>query len=311
MNNPTCSQKSATGHPAESSAPGEMRVPAATEPKEAGDEPLQVSAFVQVSACIVSLIATFACLRNEIGWQLGIGFLCVFGVHELGHIAVAAYYGIPVTWPIFIPNVGGFVIALRDFKDAKEEAYVALGGPVAGLTANAILHAIGVWRGSIPILSLAIFCYGLHLVNMIPAGMLDGGRVAAFIGRRLWLPGLLGLVCVAYKYSSDSWQEILVALLVLWPAADRGRIVLLEWIRKEPAQVAVHKRVGFFPVAGIALGVLVFGTCGLLLAQKQRHDVGLMRWLDAFVDDPRNWMNPPAAAGGDAKGVQKPVPVTP
>jgi Zn-dependent protease len=287
---------------------------ASHEPKASqkpGDEPLQVSTLVQISACIVSLLATFACLRNDIGWQLGIGFLFVFGIHELGHIAVAAYHGIPITWPIFIPNVGGFVITLREFKDAKEEAHVALGGPVAGLTANAILHVIGVWRGSIPILSLAIFCYALHLVNMIPAGMLDGGRVAAFIGRRLWVPGLLGLAWVAYKYSSDSWQEILVALLALWPAVDRARIVLFEWIRKDPAQVLEHRGAGFFPVAGIALGVLVFGTCGLLLAQKQRHDIGLMRWLDAFADDPRNWMNPPATAGGEAKGLQKPVPASP
>jgi hypothetical protein len=92
---------------------------------------------------------------------------------------------------------------------------------------------------------------------------------------------------------------------------DRARIVLFEWIRKDPAQVLEHRGAGFFPVAGIALGVLVFGTIGLLLAQKQRHDIGLMRWLDAFVDDPRNWMNPPATAGGEAKGLQKPVPASP
>jgi Zn-dependent protease len=273
-----------------------------------GDEPLLLSTFVQASACIVSLLATFASLRDDIGWEFGIGFLFVFGVHELGHIAVAAYYGIPVTWPIFIPNVGGFVITLRDFKDAKQEAYVALGGPVAGLVANAVLHAVGVWRGSIPTLKLAIFCYALHLANMIPAGNLDGGRVAAFIGRGLWVPGLLGLVCVAYKYSSDTWQEMLVALLVLWPAAARARIVLREWMRKRPAPVFEHRRDGFFPVAGIALGVLLFGAGGLLLAQKQRHDIGVKRWLDAFVDNPRNWIMPPASAAGDAAILEKPLP---
>jgi Zn-dependent protease len=279
------------------------------EPKaaqESKDEPLQVNAFVQVSVCLVSLLATFEALRNDMGWQLGVGFLFVFGIHELGHMAVAAYHGVPVTWPIFIPYVGGFVITLGDFKDAKEEAYVALGGPVAGLIANAILHAIGFWLRSIPVLSLAIFCYALQMVNMIPAGMLDGGRVAAFIGRRLWLPGLLGLVWVAYKYSSDSLLELLVALLVLWPAVKRARIVLLEWIRKEPAPVIVHRQPGFYRVAGITLGVLLFGVGGLLLAQKQSHEIGTMRWLDAFVDDPRNWINPPADTGGEASGLEEP-----
>jgi Zn-dependent protease len=279
------------------------------EPKdsqESGEKPLKVSKLVQITACIVSLAATFATLRNDIGWRLGIGFLFVFGVHELGHIAVAAYYGIPVTLPIFIPNVGGFVITLRKFKNPKEEAHVALGGPVAGLIANAVLHAIGVWRGSIPILSLAIFCYALHLVNMIPAGMLDGGRVAALIGRRLWLPGLLGLVCVAYNYSSDSWQEIFVALLVLLPAVDRARIVLLEWVRKEPTPIFEHSRASFFPTASIFVGVILLGVGGLLLARTQQADLEI-KWLDDFVKYPPTWMNPPLEDSG-VRGAQEHEP---
>ena len=272
------------------------KTPEPKDSQESGEKPLEVSKLVQITACIVSLAATFATLRDDIGWKLGIGFLFVFGVHELGHIAVAAYYGVPVTWPIFIPNVGGFVITLREFKDAKEEAHVALGGPVAGLIANAVLHAIGVWQGSLPTLSLAIFCYALHLANLIPAGKLDGGRVAAFIGRRLWVPGLLGLACVAYKYSSDTWQEMLIALLVLWPAADCARIVLLEWIRKEPTPVFEHRRTGFFAAASIFVGVILFGVGGLLLARTQQADLE-RKWMDDFVNYPPNWMNPPVDDG--------------
>jgi Zn-dependent protease len=246
---------------------------------------------------VVSLFVTFAVLREEIGWGLAVGFLWVVGAHELGHMAVASHLGIPVTWPVFIPKIGGFVVTLRGFKDAREEACVALGGPVAGVFATAVLHVLGVWWDSTPVLELTIFCYALHLVNMIPAGMLDGGRVAALIGRPLWVPGLIGLLCVAYKYSSDSWLEIMVALLVLWPAVNRARIVLVEWIRREPTRILEQGRAGFFPVASIFVGVLLFGGGGLLLARMQHAEMEI-KWMEAFVNNPPSWMNQPAADGG-------------
>ncbi len=105
------------------------------------------------------------------------------------------------------------------------------------------------------------------------------------------------MACVAYKYSSDTWQEILIALLVLWPAADCARIVLLEWIRKEPIPVFEHRRAGFFPAASIFVGVILFGVGGLLLARTQQADLE-RKWMDDFVNYPPNWMNPPADDGG-------------
>jgi hypothetical protein len=74
--------------------------------QESEDQSLQVNAFFQVSVCIVPLLVTFATLCDDMGWRLGVGFLFVFVAHELGHMGVATYHGVPVIWPIFIPYVG-------------------------------------------------------------------------------------------------------------------------------------------------------------------------------------------------------------
>lgn len=265
-------------------------------------QPWRPKSLIQVTACVVSLIVTLTVLREQIGWGLAVGFLWVFGVHELGHMAVAAHLGVPVTWPVFIPNFGALVVTLREFKDAREEAWVALGGPVAGVFATSVLHALGVLWDSVPVIELAMFCYALHLVNLIPAGMLDGGRVAALIGRPLWVPGLIALICVAYKYSSDSWLEIMVALPALWPAVNRAKAVWLNWRRENPEDPPCHSRGDFLAVAGVFVGVIFFSAAGLLVARTQHADLET-KWVDNFLNNPPSWMHPPAGEA-DLEAVQ-------
>lgn len=234
---------------------------------------------------VLSACATFLVLRRQLEWESAAGFLGVFSAHELGHLAVARYRGVPSTWPVFIPNVGAFVLTLRPFKDPSEEAYIALGGPVAGLAATAILHALGLWMDSLPLLELTVFCYAIHLVNMIPAGMLDGGRIANLVYKPLWVPGLLGLLWVAYKFSSDGWFEILVALLALWPAVQKALTVLNQWRMKTAPDTfsacQSHRR----RVAGVSIGVVVFALVGFSSARYQRDEVSWSQWLESHKEE--------------------------
>jgi Zn-dependent protease len=240
--------------------------------------------FVLGCVSVLSACATFLVLRAHLDWESAVGFFWVFSAHELGHLAVARYHGVPSTWPIFIPNVGAFVLTLRPFKDPSEEAYIALGGPVAGLAATAILHVLGLWMDSLPLLELTVFCYAVHLVNMIPAGVLDGGRIANLVCKPLWVPGLFGLLWVACKFSSDGWFEILVALLALWPAAQKALSVLDQWRLKtapdtcSPCQS--HRR----RVAGISIGVVAFALVGFWNARYQRDEVDWSHWQEAHKD---------------------------
>lgn len=159
---------------------------------------------------IVLSIATYAQLY---GWPFAAGFVGLIFIHELGHLVAAWRRGLPVSLPMFIPFVGAF-IALKDQpKDAETEAFVAIGGPLAGsLAAFACYY---VWRnGGDPIwLALAKSGLILNLFNLIPLSPLDGGRITAVLSPRLWFLGLPILLGV-WAWS-PSPMLILIAVLAL------------------------------------------------------------------------------------------------
>jgi hypothetical protein len=96
---------------------------------------------------------------------------------------------------------------------------------------------------------------------------------------------LFGLLWAAYKFSSDGWFEILVALLALWPAAQKAMTVLNQWRLKtapdtfSPCQG--HRR----RVAGIYIGVVAFALVGFCNARYQRDEVDWSHWLEAHKDE--------------------------
>jgi Zn-dependent protease len=257
---------------------------------------------------VLSAYATFLVLRRQLEWETAAGLLGVVIAHELGHLAVARCQGVPSTWPVFIPNVGAFVLTLRPFKDPSEEAYVALGGPVAGLAATAILHAIGVWTDSPPLLGITVFCYAIHLINMIPAGILDGGKIAELVCKPLCVPGFLGLLWVVYEFSSGNWWEILVALLALWPAAQKTLTVLNQWRQKNTSAPFTPCRSDLHCVAGLSIGVVLFALVGLCTARYQRGEVIFSHWLGALRSGPETSDLLPAYIQVDSATGENPTP---
>lgn len=109
------------------------------------------------------------------GWAFGIGLVLLILVHELGHYLEAKRQGLKVSLPVFIPFLGAYV-ALRDVPfDPWRNAKVSLAGPlVGGLGSLAVLVAAS---GSRLLLALAYTGFFLNLFNLVPVGILDGGRL--------------------------------------------------------------------------------------------------------------------------------------
>jgi Zn-dependent protease len=111
------------------------------------------------------------------GWPFAVGFTALILVHELGHYIEAKRQGFNPSLPVFIPFLGAYV-ALKDAPfDPWRNARVTLAGPVlGGLGALAVLAA-GVAIDSRLLQALAYTGFFLNLINLIPVGILDGGRL--------------------------------------------------------------------------------------------------------------------------------------
>ncbi|CAB3642999.1 MAG: site-2 protease family protein [Achromobacter pulmonis] len=145
------------------------------------------------------------------GWRYAAGFVLLLLVHELGHYVAARQRGLDVGAPVFIPFVGAW-IQLKDMPhDADTEAYVGLGGPLAGTVASLACYFAARSSGSDLLLALSYAGFFINLFNLIPLSPFDGGRITAVLSPRIWLVGVP--VLVALFFWRPSPILILVAVL--------------------------------------------------------------------------------------------------
>lgn len=139
---------------------------------------------------VVSLAASMGAYHLLGSWTFAAGLLGVVLIHELGHAWVMRAHGLRAGAPIFIPFVGA-LIAMRDQpRDARVEAEIGYGGPLAGAAASTVAFVVFYLTQSPEWLMVSLLGYLLNLFQMIPVLPLDGGRIVAAISPRLWLVGV-------------------------------------------------------------------------------------------------------------------------
>src|SRR5699024_4522871 len=125
------------------------------------------------------------------GWQLAVVLVYLLLVHESGHLVAARQKGIKTSPAYFIPFVGAVISMKERPKDAATEAYLAYGGPLAGLISFLPAVLLYSWTGA-PVWLLVIFLGAfLNLLNMLPVSPLDGGRIVTVLSTKIWFLGLL------------------------------------------------------------------------------------------------------------------------
>ena len=163
-----------------------------------------------------TMLLSVAAYALVFGWRYAAGFVLLLLLHEMGHYIAARQRGLDVGAPVFIPFVGAW-IQLKDMPhDADTEAYVGLGGPLAGTVASLACYFAARSTGSDLLLALSYAGFFINLFNLIPLSPFDGGRITAVLSPRIWLVGVPVLVALFF------WRPSPCLLYTSPSPRDRG-----------------------------------------------------------------------------------------
>ena len=194
---------------------------------------------------VLSMLAFFGVYWGLYGWVWALGFVLCIYVHEMGHVALLARYGIRATAPMFIPGFGAFITMQQRLSNVRQEARVGLAGPVWGLGAGLAALALAQLLDSPAVAAVAATAGFINLFNLIPVWQLDGAHAFTSFTR----PQRLGIA---------------VALLAIWRATGFGMaglvgaVALVMSFIGKPAREADHG--AFATFIGVAAALAWLGT---------------------------------------------------
>jgi Zn-dependent protease len=137
---------------------------------------------------IFSMLLSVGVYWTAWGLPFAFGFVISIYIHEIGHVAALARYGIPATAPMFIPGFGALIRLRQSPMSPREDARVGLAGPLWGLGAAIVAWLIALAGGGGLFLAIARTGAWLNLFNLLPVWQLDGNRAfASLVSSHRWL----------------------------------------------------------------------------------------------------------------------------
>jgi Zn-dependent protease len=157
-----------------------------------------------------SMLVTIAAYATKFRIGLVVGFVVITLIHEIGHAIVIRAKGLRAGFMVFIPFIGGAVTLKDQPRSAYDDAQIGLAGPIAGTAASLVSLQIFKWTANPLYMLIAFTGFILNLLNLLPLGPLDGGRISAAITKWMWLIGGGALVYKAVKQPNPLMILILV-----------------------------------------------------------------------------------------------------
>jgi Zn-dependent protease len=180
------------------------------------------------------------------GWKWALGFVVCIYIHEMGHVASLAKYGVKASAPMFIPGVGALVRLHQAPANVHEDARVGLAGPVWGTAAGLAAWAIYLWSGAPIWAAIAHTAGWLNLFNLLPVWQLDGGR--------------------GFRALTHTQRWMVVAMIVAtWLVFREGMLLIVGigavWSAFQPAPAEEDRGAfGLYCALVIVLAGLISGT---------------------------------------------------
>jgi Zn-dependent protease len=151
--------------------------------------PFEGFGLTQFAVAGASMALSIAAYATKAPLPLVIGFALIILVHEIGHAVVIRAKGLRAGVMVFIPFIGGAVTLKDQPRSAYDDAQIGLAGPIAGTFASLFVLQIFKWTDVPLYLAIAAAGFAVNLLNLLPIGMLDGGRISAAVTKWMWVLG--------------------------------------------------------------------------------------------------------------------------
>ncbi|HEV7428102.1 MAG TPA: site-2 protease family protein [Thermoanaerobaculia bacterium] len=174
--------------------------------------PFEGFGLMQFSVAGVSMGLSIWAMALKAPLPLVVGFVGIILIHEIGHAVAIRAKGLHAGVMVFIPFIGGAVTLKDQPRSAYDDAQIGLAGPIAGTFASLVFLQIYKWTDQPLYLAIAAAGFAVNLLNLLPIGMLDGGRISAAVTKWMWVFG--GGVLVYKVVKQPNPLMLLVIVLV-------------------------------------------------------------------------------------------------
>lgn len=159
---------------------------------------------------ILIVTLTILILGFAINFKYAVGYLLILIIHELGHYITAKYLKIKVVFGGFTP-VGAYIIHEKP-KNCKENALIAIAGPLFGGILGLIYYIVYYVAGDKTFLVLTFTALVINLSNLLPVKPLDGGHIVESISPVLCY---IGFPVLIYLFISANQLKSKMLLLLI------------------------------------------------------------------------------------------------
>lgn len=159
-------------------------------------------------------------------WQMALALIVFLAIHEYGHLWAMKRCGLKTRGMYFVPGFGAVALTSQHFGSARNEAYIAIMGPIFGFI-GFVLPLVLIYRqtGDAIWAAIAAFTAFINLINLFPINPLDGGRILkslVYSKRQLVSVMIIVIVSLATAFLgalSGFFLLFLMAVVGLWEIA--------------------------------------------------------------------------------------------
>ncbi|WP_097027120.1 site-2 protease family protein [Clostridium peptidivorans] len=180
--------------------------------KESHREPIKKSSIRETLFSIIIASLTILILGFAINLKYAIGYLFILIIHELGHYITSKFLKVNVVFGGFTP-IGAYIVH-ENPKNCKENALIAMGGPLFGGILGLIYYIVYHVTGDYTFLVLSFTSIIVNLSNLIPVKPLDGGHIVEAISPILCYIGFPFLIYMFISVNKLKSKILLFFIMV-------------------------------------------------------------------------------------------------